>query len=735
MAAKSVELHASKRLLPPIPKPPHDPTWWLLDSRVGWQAAVLDGVEVHPSEEMLMLAPNAEAMPPLADESGSFGGVTLPSNVALAPDGSVYLLDREAGTLKRFDPCTCMFERVPCFGGTGPGPRELNDPRGIGIRGDRLFVCDAGNHRLGVFALPEMVLQAHWSPPASAGLAQEWTPHAVAFDRRGRVFVTDPANGYVHRFHPLGVWEDGYAGFGLAFAIAVNCEDHVHVATEKDDPVRVIDIAGHPMGTVSRLEEIQNRFPRLPFIIDRHNRLHLAVLCPCPPRAKPGRVVVFDLAGNAIEVDEEEIRPRFEREGLYVSRALDGERYQCAWHRIVLQGEIPDGTSVRISTHTSHALQPEAHLLAMAESSWTEIAPATGVGETGWDGLIRSGAGRYLWLRMHFRGNGKATPRLRSIKVEHPRISLRRYLPAVFGEEPVAADFADRFLSVFDTTLRSIEHQIDTQARLFDPLSAPATKDAKSGTDFLSWLATWIGVTLERHESEERRRQALKEAARFFALRGTRYGLWQQLLAHLGMEPAARCCPGDRPKHRCRPEPERCAPEAEPAECTWQAPPLILEHYQLRRWLFVGSGRLGDQAVLWGRSIVGRSQLDENAQVGGTRLITSQDPLRDPFHVYAHRFSVFVPAAIKQSPQRRRGLENLINTAKPAHTQAQIVYVEPRFRIGVQSMIGLDAVVGCYPTGVTLGESPLGTASVLTGRPKTQGVRVGQEARIGTTTL
>ena len=115
----------------------------------------------------------------------------------------------------------------------------------------------------------------------------------------------------------------------------------------------------------------------------------------------------------------------------------------------------------------------------------------------------------------------------------------------------------------------------------------------------------------------------------------------------------------------------------------------------------MGEGRLGSQAVLWGKRIVARSQLDAGAQVSQTKLLTAQDPYRDPFHVYAHKFSVFVPACYGRSEQRR-ALENLLGAESPAHTLYRLEFVEPRFRIGFQSMIGLDSVVGRYPRHVTL---------------------------------
>ena len=139
------------------------------------------------------------------------------------------------------------------------------------------------------------------------------------------------------------------------------------------------------------------------------------------------------------------------------------------------------------------------------------------------------------------------TPRLHSIELEFPRISLRRYLPAVFGKEAVSADFTDRFLSLFDTTFRSIETNLDREARFFDPLSAPAERDPKTGADFLSWLGSWIGLTLDRHWPEAKRRKFFKKAGRLYDLRGTREGLWRELLLFLGLD-GDKCCRADQPR-------------------------------------------------------------------------------------------------------------------------------------------------------------------------------------------
>jgi hypothetical protein len=115
-----------------------------------------------------------------------------------------------------------------------------------------------------------------------------------------------------------------------------------------------------------------------------------------------------------------------------------------------------------------------------------------------------------------------------------------------------------------------------------------------------------------------------------------------------------------------------------------------------------------------------------------TQLLTTPDAFHDPFLAYSNKFTVFVPASFGTSDQKRRGLINLLENEKPAHTQYQFEYVAPRMRIGFQSMIGLDAVVGRYPSGYNLGNK-LGRDSVLSGTPLQGGpsFEIGRKSRIG----
>ena len=738
--------------LPPIPRPPHDPTSWLLNGRIGWRALELPKGLQLTEEQSLELAFAPESQRSLTEASGSFGGLIPPAYAALGPDGSIYLLDTQHAQLKRFDPCECRFVRVPYLGGLGSGPRQLNNPHGIAVCGGNLFICDTDNHRLSVFALRGFILRGFWQPPPAAYrkpnplLANRWQPFDLAFDRLGRVYVSDGANGCIHRFTPAGQWEKCLPGLGKPTWITTDCRDHLYVVVS-GPPSTVLTMDGDGFVTELRSSpaELSTLFPHCPFPVDAEGRLHLGGLCAADspgnsktldPRRPPGQAPelgVFDARGDPVDCFVARA-PSYAPEATYLSAALDSELYRCQWHRIIVRGEIPVGARVVVSTYTAEAELADDDIKALGDV-WETNQTATELTKGHWDCLVRSGAGRFLWLKLKLRGNGKATPRLDSIEIEFPRISLRRYLPAVFGKEPVSTDFTDRFLSIFDTTLRSIEQKLDREAGYFDPLSAPAERDPKSGSDFLSWLGSWVGVTLDRHWPEAKRRKFLKQAGALYDLRGTREGLWRELLLFLEMD-RAECCRTDQPRDRCLPRPANCAP-AQPPNSAWRPPPLILEHFKLRRWLFLGAGRLGDQAVLWGKRIVNRSQLDSTAQTDRTQLLTIQDPLRDPFHLYAYKFSVFVPASFRESETARKGLESILRNGRPAGTQAQLEYVEPRFRIGFQSMIGFDSVVGRYPAGVTLNGTQLGRATVLTAPPGKQSgpsLEVGDQSRIGATT-
>jgi phage tail-like protein len=726
--------------LPRVPEPPHDPRSLLLNGRLGFRPiAPAPGqlaTEIDPDRCSLVLPPAAAAARELAEASGSLGGLRPPSNVALGPDGSIYLLDRTDAHLKRFDPCTCRFERVPCLGGAGSGAREFCNPGGIAIACGNVYICDTDNHRVSVLTLRGFAIRGFLTPPRSK---QPWKPTSIAVDSLGRAWVGD-ALGRLHRFSPTGLWEQSWPMVPVARHLAIDNQGRLYVIAKAAEvpAVRVLDLNARPIADApQKPEQARHAFAALPFTVDEKGRLWLEPVC--DPRAvhkvDRGSKLIFDADGNPLEFRPDATAALYEKAAVFRSDALDSRIAQCVWHRIALFGALPPGTQIRARVFCADQKFTPEELDALA--SWSECAIATQFDESSsWDCLVRAQPGRYLWIELAFEGNGTRTPSIGAIVVEFPRISLRRFLPAVFGMEPISADFTDRFLAIFDTSLRSIEGQVDRAARMFDPASSPATTRVPGQLDFLAWLGSWIGISLDRNWDIATRRRFLKHAGALFDRRGTLRGLREQLLLLLGFDRRVPCAAEPTANGRCAPAPRNCGPE--PRTPRYTPPPLVLEHFHLRRWLRVGAGRLGAEAVVWGERIVGRTRLGAHGQLGVTQLNATPDPLHDPFLVHANQFSVFVPAWCQSSERSRKALENLLRNEAPAGARGTLHFVEPRFRIGIQSMLGFDTVVAALPQEIRLGETPIGAASVLTAPPHRQGgpgVVLGRDGRGGTSTL
>lgn len=713
--------------------PPHDPRWMTLDVRDWrWRPENLEEESRLVVGDRLGLARRHDETRSWSERTGSLGGRVLPPHVAVSDacrGEVVFLLARQKRCVLRFDPCSCAFVAVPCrIGAETPESR----PHAIAIRGSKLFVSDPGIGRLRVYDLDSFIPLRDLRPRRAAGdpatddsePLQSWSPTAFAFDRCGELYVADQRAGVIHRFGSDLEWRGELRPARAVIQIAVDRADRIVIVTrDRERPVMVADREGRLVAPSALEPPLCFQAPAVS--TDTIGRILLTSFCAENPDAD---ALWFDRQGDRTSVATPRAEVRYESEGVFYSEALDSRILACRWHRVVVEGEIPAGCYVEIATYTSETDGISTRQIReLPADAWSLRPRMSGpLASTSIDTLIRSEPARYLWLRVVIRSRGSETPSIERIRLEFPRISLRRYLPSVFGSDEHAADFTDRFLSVFDETQRSIESHLDTQASLFDPRSAPNAR----GRDFLGWLETWLGIRGHATWTDAMRREYLVRSGHWIPRRGTQTSLHEQLLLYLGVRDAGGCVTAGRGRSKFG----ECTTKSTGGCTRWKPPALVLEHYRLRRWLYAGRGRLGDAARLWSERIVGRTRLDRSARVDRSRLIMSGDPVRDPFHVHAHRFSVFVPGRLEGDPERRRELESLVREETPAHASAAIVYVQPRMRLGVQSMIGYDAVIGRYPSGSVLGEEPLGSATVV-GAGSIEGPRaaLGRSGRIGST--
>jgi phage tail-like protein len=210
--------------------------------------------------------------------------------------------------------------------------------------------------------------------------------------------------------------------------------------------------------------------------------------------------------------------------------AFDGREPGCVWHRLLIDGTIPAGTQVLVqsraadSTSALNAMpwNPEPPLYLRftgAELPYYRPALDCCSNKTGtWELLFQAAVGRYLQIQLTLIGNGRSTPRLQALRAYYPRFSyLKKYLPAVFQNDPTSASFLDRYLANPEGFFTVLEGRIQQVQELFDPRTVPP--------EYLDWLAGWLGISFDFTWTTAMRRFFLANAPTFFQSRGTTDGL------------------------------------------------------------------------------------------------------------------------------------------------------------------------------------------------------------------
>jgi len=229
-------------------------------------------------------------------------------------------------------------------------------------------------------------------------------------------------------------------------------------------------------------------------------------------------------------------------EGVWLSKAFDSAEAETVWHKFTLDADIPDGTQIRVSYFCS-----DSELLPLQGTLWRVDEWIADEGRSFrerlsglapyWsrpvvnpqDALFFETRGRYLWLKVEWIGSERSTPQLRRLRVYFPRETLLSYLPSVYQEEESSSDFLARYLSLFGTLFDSLDEQIGGMSRQFD-------REVIEGGQ-LRWLASWLGLEIDEHWSDEWIRQLIRAAPELYRFRGTRRGIEKLIETLTGLPP------------------------------------------------------------------------------------------------------------------------------------------------------------------------------------------------------
>ena len=88
---------------------------------------------------------------------------------------------------------TSSGELIKCIGRRGSKEGEFNDPRGVAIHSNQVYVCDTDNHRIQVFDLDLNFIRSFGS--RGSGRGEFYRPFDVSFDTTGNMYVVE----YIHQ--------------------------------------------------------------------------------------------------------------------------------------------------------------------------------------------------------------------------------------------------------------------------------------------------------------------------------------------------------------------------------------------------------------------------------------------------------------------------------------------------------------------------------------------------------
>jgi phage tail-like protein len=640
--------------------------YWLLDGVAGWQTSSTPGIFETPAPDLYL---TLEPLPGTTTLLAVTDGPVWPLAIAAEGDG-LLATDAEGDRVVVIE--NGKAHVLAGVGGHGVTPRLLRNPRGVAsLAGGSFAVSDTGNNRVQIFSrVPYALLEV------VEGFERPW---GLAVDAQGRLLVADRGHGRITRFRPLEGTRESFGNGVLDQPTQVACAPGGDIAVVDRRGV-IVFAPGDSRGR--RIESIQGP---LSVVFDPDGALYVGTSAGLLFKLLPDATVFARYsiiwsgpAGEALQTSvpalvwsgnlglvmivhtspDDPSQPQtqaiwqanpsgaYVAQGSFVIGPLDSAIDNCNWHRIQLLASVPTQTTVQVETFTSSDRTTDV------TDQEFDLCLQAGSGQDDPDCLVQSQPGQFIWLRVTLGSGGVTTPAIRAIKVWYPRQSYLQYLPAVYQQDPDSRFFLDRFLSLFQSEFDGFDQQLDNLWRLFEPL-------AITGTQF-QWLASWLALDILPTWTDQQRSTALKHAYQGYTQRGTIAGIVQAISDYAGIANAT-----------------------------------IIEDYKLRKWALLPADQpLSGGIRLWSQSVYNRLRVGPHSRVGRFQLVDDPPPTQEAMNWGANRFRVLFPASPYNAASQAASVQQVVEQQKPVHTEAVVVPILPRLRLGVQSTIGIDAAVG-----------------------------------------
>ena len=185
-----------------------------------------------------------------------------PQGIAIDDMDSIYV--SSSHKLQKF---TSNGELIKCIGQKG-GKGEFNDPCGVTLHDNQVYVCDTNNHRIQVFDLNLNFVRSIGSHGKGRGEFNE--PYDVKLDTAGNIYVADLKNSRVqvldnsgHFIRTLGDERERKLGYPSSLHIA---DKYVYISDRGGNCIVVYETSGQFVTSFGRGGKNEGEF-HLPYCI------------------------------------------------------------------------------------------------------------------------------------------------------------------------------------------------------------------------------------------------------------------------------------------------------------------------------------------------------------------------------------------------------------------------------------------------------------------------------------
>ena len=177
-----------------------------------------------------------------------------PAGIATDDSGSVYV-----SSLDKLQKFTSTGELIKCVGRKGGKEGEFDDPRGLTLRDNLVYVCDCNNHRIQIFDLDLNFVRSIGS--RGSGRGEFDRPSDIKFDTTGNMYVAELGNGRVQVMDSSGrfIREFGRGKQSRPSGLLI-ADKYVYVSDFRGDCIVVYETSGQYVTSFGRRGENEREF-------------------------------------------------------------------------------------------------------------------------------------------------------------------------------------------------------------------------------------------------------------------------------------------------------------------------------------------------------------------------------------------------------------------------------------------------------------------------------------------